>query len=248
MENKVLEQMLSRFSVRAFTDEPIKAEVMAQIIAAAQQAPNSINGQQISLIVIQDKERLEKLAELCNGQNHIRTAAAFVLVVADFNRARVATEMEGKEFVATNSIEGLITGAVDAGITVEALETAAGSFGIGSTVIGALRGNMQAVVDLFNLPKYTVPIVGLTMGYPDTAKLSKVKPRIDKKVYAFAEKYPEAVDFAPYLTEYADTFGEFAESVGLNETYAGKVAAIYGAGGRKRDTATVYKKQGFELD
>jgi len=247
MENKVLDQMLSRFSVRAFTDKKIEPEILQQITQAAQQAPNSINGQQISLITIQDKETLGKLADLCGGQAHIRNAAAFILVVADFNRVKKAVEFAGATFGATDSIEGLITGAVDAGITVQALETAAGSFGIGSTVIGALRGNMQGVIDLFNLPKYTVPIVGLTMGYPDVAKLSDVKPRIDKAAYAFAETYPSEVDFKAVFESYDKTIKEFGERVGLAATYNDTVTKMYSNTGTKRDTAATYEKQGFKL-
>ena len=247
MENKVLDQMLNRYSVRAFLDKAIEPEVLDQITAAAQQAPNSINGQQISLIVIQDKERLSKLADLCGGQPQIRTAAAFILVLADYNRAKTAIEMEGKEYGFGNSIEALVTGAVDAGITVQALETAAGSFGVRSTVIGALRGNLQGVIDLCNIPTNAIPLVGLTMGYPDETKLSTVKPRINKAAYAYAEAYPENIDFEPALREYADTYKEFTDKAGFNETYAGKVAALYSTDNPGRDTKSVYKKQGFEV-
>ena len=59
--NKVIEQLQNRRSVRNFTGEKVKDEDLELILRTAQRAPSSVNGQQISLIVTRDKEKLKKL-------------------------------------------------------------------------------------------------------------------------------------------------------------------------------------------
>ena len=57
--NEVIKQLQNRRSVREFTGEKIKEEDLQTILATAQRAANSVNGQQTSLIIIKDKEKLE---------------------------------------------------------------------------------------------------------------------------------------------------------------------------------------------
>ena len=61
--NEVIKQLQNRRSVREFTGEKIKEEDLKTILATAQRAANSVNGQQTSLIVIRDKEKLQNFAE-----------------------------------------------------------------------------------------------------------------------------------------------------------------------------------------
>ena len=58
--NKIIEQLQNRRSVRNFTGEKVKDEDLELILRTAQRAPSSVNGQQISLIVTRDKEKLKK--------------------------------------------------------------------------------------------------------------------------------------------------------------------------------------------
>ncbi|AKA69244.1 nitroreductase [Clostridium scatologenes] len=62
--NKVIETMKEHRSIRNYTDKEISEEIVNELVNVAQAAPNSINGQQTSLIVIKDKATKEKLAEL----------------------------------------------------------------------------------------------------------------------------------------------------------------------------------------
>ena len=59
--NEVIKQLQNRRSVREFTGEKIKEEDLQTILATAQRAANSVNGQQTSLIVVRDKENCRTL-------------------------------------------------------------------------------------------------------------------------------------------------------------------------------------------
>ncbi|HZG73489.1 MAG TPA: nitroreductase family protein, partial [Chondromyces sp.] len=69
--NDTINTLLSHRSFRSFRDEPVSEEQLDQIIQAVQAAPNWINGQQVTVIAIKDRERKKKFAELCGGQKHI---------------------------------------------------------------------------------------------------------------------------------------------------------------------------------
>ena len=48
--NETIRQLLNRRSIRKFTDDEVCAEHLNYMLNAARQAPNSVNGQQISLV------------------------------------------------------------------------------------------------------------------------------------------------------------------------------------------------------
>ena len=181
--NEVIKQLQNRRSVREFTGETIKEEDLKTILATAQRAANSVNGQQTSLIIIKDKEKLEKIAELCGGQKHITQAGAFVFVLVDFHRGVYAANSVGKRNIGPKSADGLLVGAVDAGIMVNALQTAAHSLGYGTTVIGAIRKATKEFIKMLELPEYVFPIVGTTIGVPVERQLTRVKPRVPIHLY-----------------------------------------------------------------
>ena len=173
---------------------------MKTILATAQRAANSVNGQQTSLIVVRDKEKLAKIAELCGGQKHIAQGDAFVFVLVDFHRGVYASDSLGKRNIAPKSADGILVGAVDAGIVVNALQTAALALGYGSTVIGAIRKETKEFIKMLGLPEYVFPIVGSTLGVPVERKLTRVKPRVPLDTFVFedtydAKKVEEGVEF-----------------------------------------------------
>ena len=183
--NETIKQLQDRRSVREFTGENIKEKDLQAILYTAQRAANSVNGQQTSLIVIRDKQKLEKIAELCGGQKHIAEASVFVFVVMDFYRGVYAAESVGKRNIGPLSADGII----DAGIVVNALQTAAIALGYGTTVIGAIRKNSKEIIKMLGLPKYVFPLIGSTIGVPAERSLTRVKPRVPLDTFAFEDKY-----------------------------------------------------------
>ena len=198
--NELIKELQNRRSIREFTGEKLKEEDLQTILETAQRAANSVNGQQTSLIVIRDKEKLAKIAELCGGQKHIAQAEAFIFVLIDFHRGVYASNSLGKRNIAPKSADGILVGAVDAGIMVNALQTAAFALGYGGTVIGAIRKETKEFIKMLGLPKYVFPIVGTTIEVPAERNLTRVKPRVPLDTFVFedtynAKKVEEGVEF-----------------------------------------------------
>ncbi|PAC91006.1 nitroreductase family protein, partial [Bacillus licheniformis] len=134
--NEVLKTLKDHRSIRSYTDEPVSPEQLDDIIQAVQAAPNSINGQQVTVITVQDEERKKKIAELAGGQVWIEQAPVFLLFCADFNRAKIALEKNGETLAITDGMESVLVGAVDAGIALGTATAAAESMGLGTVPIG----------------------------------------------------------------------------------------------------------------
>jgi FMN reductase [NAD(P)H] len=212
--NNVIETITNHRSIREYLDKDISDEIVDQIVRAAQAMPNSINGQQTSVIVVRDKEKKEKLAELVGNQPYVAKAPVFLVFVMDFYRTYLAGEKTGMKQVIHEDIEGIEAGSVDAGIALGASIIAAESFGLGIVPIGGIRKNPEEVIELLGLPKYTFPMVGLVVGYP--ADESHKKPRVPFESFRHKENYDiKAVEES--IAVYDNQMSEYLKDIGRAE-------------------------------
>ena len=147
--------------------------------------PTSINGQQVSLVIVRDKATRSKLAELCGGQPWVAAAPVFILLSLIFTKL-LAAEINERTQVIHESAEGGLVGILDCGIAMGGVIVAAESIGLGIVPIGGIRLHAEEVIELLGLPKYTFPVNGLCIGYPaDSSKQNRV---YHKQLFAHYEK------------------------------------------------------------
>lgn len=246
--NSTIKQLSSRKSIRQFTGEYVTDEDLELIMRTAQRCPTSVNGQQISLVYTKDKEKIEKIAQICGGQQQVATADVFIAIVVDFNRTSFAVEQTGEKHMIDKSAEGVLVGAVDAGIMLNAIQVSAESLGYGTTAIGAVRNDPDTLIKLLNLPKKTFPIVGTTIGVPaKEAKDAPLKPRIPFDSFAFEDSYDDE-KVKQGVLEYEIKLKDFrvANKMDYMQSYCEQMANYY----KKiyyRNIAQNYKNQGFEF-
>lgn len=185
--NEVIRTFMNHRSIRSFKNEAIKDKDLDTIIRAAQAAPSSINGQQVSIISVKEIERKAKIAEFAGGQKWIEEAPVFLVFASDFYRAKLAAEKNGVDLGITEDIESIIVGCVDVGLAMGNAIGAAESLGLGIVPIGSVRNNPKKLIELLELPKYVYPICGLCLGYPNDR--SGLKPRLPKEAVYHEEKY-----------------------------------------------------------
>ena len=185
--NNTIETIKNHRSIREYLDKDISDEIIDEIVKAVQSMPNSINGQQTTVIVVKDKDKKEKLAEFVGNQEYVAKAPVFLVFVMDFYRTYLAGEKTGLGQVIHEDIEGVEVGAVDSGIALGTAIIAAESLGLGTVPIGGIRKNPEEVIELLSLPKYTFPMVGLAIGYPKDK--SHQKPRIPFDSFRHKENY-----------------------------------------------------------
>lgn len=244
--NETISIMKAHRSDRNYTDEPVNEAMLAEIIRAAQCSPSSINGQQISLVVVRDPARRARIAEIAGGQPWIAQAPVFIAVVIDFYKTYLGAEMAGLKQVIHESLEGFGVGAVDAGIILANLMTAARSLGLGIVPIGGIRRDPQAMIDLLELPPYTFPIVGMCIGH--IAQQAPQKPRLPLNSFWHDEIYHretmgEAIkQYDAVLTGYWKQIGR-PEGTAWSTNTAGFYQSVYFP-----KVKPVAEKQGFLID
>lgn len=208
--NETLSVMQAHRSIRSYTAEPVSEEMLDAIIAAAHRAPTSMNMQEISLVVVRDGARRARIAELAGNQAWVAQAPVFIAIVVDFHKTDLAVRKAGRSQVIHESMEGFGVAAVDAGIVLGTLITAAESLGLGVVPIGGIRRDPQGMVDLLALPPLTFPLVGLALGHID--KDAPRKPRLDIKTFRHDERY-EAAGYPAAIDAYDETLRHFWEEV-----------------------------------
>lgn len=205
--NDVIDSILNHRSIRNYLNKPIEDEKLDAILQCAQAAPSSINGQQMSIIVIKDQQTKDQIAELTGGQKWISETPVFLVFVADFYRAKIACDKYDKELVITNNMEGTLVGSIDVGLAMGNTIAAAESLGLGTVCIGAVRRDPAKMIELLNLPEYVYPMVGLCVGYFDTDTAPAKKPRFDKEAVIHTETYNH--DLFELVNSYDETIKNY---------------------------------------
>ena len=205
--NTTITQIKAHKSIRAYTDQPIMAEQLDEILAAAQQAPSSSFLQAVSIIRITDKVLRTQIMQLSAEQPYIASAAEFLLFCADFNRHKQIVP-DAK----TGFVEQLLIGATDAAMMGQNALVAAESLGLGGVYIGAVRNHPAEIGQLLGLPELVIPLFGLCLGYP--AQDPQVKPRLPRGLVVYENQY-QPVDRA-LLEQYDDEMRTYYASRGSN--------------------------------
>ena len=149
------EAIESRRNVRSFTDRPIRAEDLDQILEAGRRSPSSQNWQPWDFILVTDREQLGELSKVFAGAGHVAGSAATIVVVGpvrdnEFHRAQF-----------------------DLGQATMAMTLAATDLGIGSCHAGV--ADMKLARDLLGLPADRDWALLVSLGYPADRPLAPIK-------------------------------------------------------------------------
>ncbi|MDV4151910.1 NADPH-dependent oxidoreductase [Clostridium sp. AL.422] len=242
--NNTIEIIKNHRSIRQYLDKDISDDVIDEIVKCAQAMPNSINGQQTTIIVVRDKDKREKLAELTGNQPYVSEAPVFLVFLIDFYRTYLAAQKNNVEQIVHEYIEGTEVGSVDVGIALGAATIAAESLGLGVVPIGGVRKDPEKVIELLDLPKYTFPLVGLVVGYP--ANNSNKKPRIPFDSYRHLEKYDKEIVEAS-IDSYDEQMSLYLKEIGRydkEKDWSSRTSELYKLNYSPKVKATM-EKQGF---
>lgn len=189
--NETLKTINNRVSLRWYDKKKILTEHMDKIIESAINAPTAGNMVMYSIIHIQNKETMEKLAISCDSQPFIGTASDILIFVADFNKWNTYYKNEGvygDKGRRPGNAEMLLA-FEDTMIASENAVIAGESLGVGSCYIGDILENYEYHKELLDLPDYTIPLGMLTFGYyPKDYKRVK-RERFNREFIVFDEKY-----------------------------------------------------------
>ncbi|WP_372621662.1 NADPH-dependent oxidoreductase [Falsiroseomonas sp.] len=212
--NQVLDTLLGHRSIRAFLPTPLADGVLETLVAAAQSAPTSSNQQAWSVVAVQDPARKARLAALANGQKFITQAPLFLCWVADLSRLSRLGKAHGRHLEGLDYLESFMVALVDAALAAQNAVVAAEALGLGTVYVGALRHHPEKVAEELALPPNAFAAFGLSVGHPDPAVPSAVKPRLPQSLVLHRERYTVA-DEPAEIAGYDQRLGDFSERVGM---------------------------------
>jgi len=157
--NQIMENLLTRRSVRSFLDKEIPSEELNQILEAAKYAPSGMGRQTWQFTAVVDKEKIQKLAAVIArelGRNGYDMYQPQVLIVP----SNASDSPFGKE---------------DNACALENIFLAAWSFGIGSVWINQLQGicdrpAVREILTEWGIPENHVVYGMAALGYPARAE------------------------------------------------------------------------------
>lgn len=244
--NETTKLIQSHRSIRKYTNEPVPQEVLTDILTSAQWAPSSHNVQAYSIIVVQDQDVKKELASLCGSQRWVETCPVFLVFCADFYRLSLTTQMHATDFK-VDEVENLIVGSVDTALAAENALLTARSYGLGGVMIGGIRNQPEQVSGILGLPPYTLPILGMCLGYPDDEPWQK--PRLPQKVVVHYETYRKE-NMIEGLEEYEEISSDYYRKRTRGQRVDGwtKQMAEYLSKPRRPGLKRFIVKQGIHLD
>ena len=91
-------------------------------------------------------------------------------------------------------------GFTDGVLAAQNIVNAAESMDLGAVYFGSILNDPGKIIQLLDLPKYTFPIVGLGIGYPNQEPM--LKPRMDMNFRVFENKYQKMDNYLGILKDY----------------------------------------------
>ena len=173
--NEIIQSLYDRKSVRAFEDRPVPAELKAELLAAAAQAPTAGCQQLYTILDITDPALKAALAETCDHQDFIAKAPVVLVFCADCLRWYDAYQAAGR----TPRRPGpgdLMLAVTDAAIAAQNAVVAAQSLGLGSCYIGDIMERYEDQRRLLALPPWVFPACMLVLGWPTQQQRERKKP------------------------------------------------------------------------
>lgn len=187
----MLENMKNRRTIRKYTDQCIPDVLLNELLDVAARASNTGNMQLYSVVITRDKANKEKLAPAHFNQPMIMGAPVVLTFCADANRF-VKWAEQRNAVAGFDNFQTFIASTIDAMLFAQNFCTLAEEKGLGICYLGTTAYNADKIIDALSLPRLVVPIVTVTVGYPDG--LPEQVERLPLDAFVHQEKY---TDYTP---------------------------------------------------
>ncbi|MFA7245974.1 MAG: nitroreductase family protein [Dehalococcoidia bacterium] len=149
---ETFEPIMTRRSIRKYTDNRVPAEVVEQLLRAGMAAPSAANEQPWHFVVITERKTLVQVPTFHPHAHMLKEAALAILVCND----------SGLELTRGR-------GVLDCSAATQNILLAAHDLGLGAVWVGVypVVERMNGMRKLLNMPTRIVPIALVSVGYPD---------------------------------------------------------------------------------
>lgn len=173
--NNAIETLMTRTSIRSFTDRPVSADTIEMLLRAGMAAPTAVNKQPWHFVVINDRAKLDELGG--NGRQSQMWQES-TLAIAVCGNMEKALEGPAQAFWIQ-----------DCSAATENILLAAHALGLGAVWTGCypMEERVANVSQVLNLPEHIVPLCVIVMGYPNENPDPKDKWKPENVTYNMFE-------------------------------------------------------------
>jgi len=153
--NESLQTILTRRSIRKYSDQPISEDHVQWMLRAGMSAPSAGNEQPWEFILITNHDKLKRVPEFHPYSKMLTGAALAILVVADPAKVKYEGEMQQLWIQ-------------DCSAATQNILLAAHSLGLGAVWLGVYPdpSRQNGMRELLNIPEDMVPFSIISIGYP----------------------------------------------------------------------------------
>lgn len=163
VKDNAVETIMTRTSIRSFTDRAVSADTVEMLLRAGMAAPTAVNLQPWHFVVVNDRAKIDELGG--NGrQSQMWHESPLVIVVC--GNMEKAMEGVGQAFWVQ-----------DCSAATENILLAAHALGLGAVWTGCypIEERVANISQVLGLPEHIVPLCAIVMGYPNESPQPKDK-------------------------------------------------------------------------
>lgn len=178
----------NRKTIRKYSDREVPEALINKMLDMAAHAPTTGNMQLYSVIVSRSQEMRQALSPLHFGQPQIINAPVVLTFCADFNRFSKWCEVSDAEPCYDN-MQSFMAAALDTIAFAQQFNTIAELHGLGVCWLGTTTYTAPQIAKLLELPSLVVPLITLTVGYPNEEGIDVGRLPLDAVIHL--EKYTD---------------------------------------------------------
>ena len=149
-----LDVIMTRASVRSYTDKPISTDKVEKMLKAAMAAPTARNQQPWAFVVVDSREILDELAEALPHAKMAAQAPLAIVACGDLTKSLSGIAQEYWVQDVSAAIENLL-------LAAHAME-----LGAVWTGVYPIPERVNDVVQVLSLPEHIIPLAVIPIGYP----------------------------------------------------------------------------------
>ena len=170
-----IETIMTRTSIRSFTDRAVSADTIEMLLRAGMAAPTAVNKQPWHFVVVNDRAKLDELGGNGRQSQMWKESPLAIVVCGDMDKA---LEGPAQAFWVQ-----------DCSAATENILLAAHALGLGAVWTGCypMEERMANVSQVLNLPETIIPLCVIVMGYPNEQPDPKDKWKPENVTYNMFE-------------------------------------------------------------
>src|ERR1700722_19574555 len=188
-DNDLIRRVISRKTVRQFSDIVPGDNLLDLLVAAALSASAKSDFQQASILRVVDPASRAAIGALFPAMPWIGISPVFFVFLGDARRLQRIGELRQKP-VRNGTLEGFFNATVDAALAMQTMILCAESAGLGVCPISVIRNEIDKVAEILGLPDLVFPVAGLCLGYPRAE--GHVSLRLPRRVTTHRDSYDDS--------------------------------------------------------